>query len=106
MEITDMTVPKLPILAPRRSRDVLLLPLALHVRLLVFGGVEHRFGLLRGHSRNWLRCGSLVLTLRRRRARRVTLSPAAPAASTASSSNATSLFLTQRQLVVPPCIGV
>src|SRR2546425_8440125 len=106
MEITGMTITKLPVLAPRRGRDVLLLPFALHVGLFVFRGVEHCFRLLRGHPWNRLRGRSLVLTLRWRRSRGVTLSAATTPSAASTSPSSASLFLTQCQLIVPPCIGV
>src|SRR5258706_10930813 len=54
IEITGMVTSKLPILAPRWSRHVLLLPLALDVGFLVLRRVEHGFCLLRRHSGNRL----------------------------------------------------
>src|SRR3982074_2151033 len=64
IEIKDMLVPKLPILPSRWRGDVLFLSLPLDVGLLVLGGVEHRFRLLRRHPGHGLRSGSLVLALR------------------------------------------
>src|SRR5438552_15291390 len=106
MEITGMTITKLPVLAPRRSRHVLLLPFALNVSLSVFRGVEYCFRLLRCHPWDRLRGRSLVLTLRWRRARGVTLSAASAPSTTSTSTSAASLFLPQRQLIIPPRIGV
>src|ERR1700694_3322494 len=66
MEIKDMLVPKLPILPSWWHRDVLVLPLPLHVGLLVLSCVEHCFRLLRRHPWYGLRGWSLVPTLCRR----------------------------------------
>src|SRR5437764_2197855 len=103
-----MAIPKLPILTPWRSRDVLLLPIALHVRLFVLGGIEHGFSLLRRHTRNGLGCGRLVLALSRRWSRRLALSASTPtaAASTTTAPSAVFLFLAECQLVIPARVRI
>src|SRR2546423_364537 len=99
--------PKLPILAARRSRDVFLLMLPLDVGLLVLGGVQNGLRLLWRHSRNRLRCGGLILTLRSGRTRSVALSSASSSASaTTSSAAATAFLLAKSQLVVPARVGI
>ena len=100
-----MVIPKLPILAPRRGRDVLLLSFALHVGFLVLRRVEHGFRLLRRHSGNRLWGRRLVLARRGRRTLGLALA-SAPASSSTSATAATAFFLPQRQLVVPSGIRV
>src|SRR2546423_15017906 len=50
IEIIGIATAKLPILTPRRSRDVLFLVLAPDVGLLVLGCVDHSSSLLRRHT--------------------------------------------------------
>src|SRR2546423_306595 len=108
IEIIGIAPAKLPILAPWRSRYVLFLVLALDVGFLVFGGVEHRFGLLRRHARNRFRRLRLIRARSRVRALVATTTPGATASSstTAAATTSSAFFLAERELVIPASVRI
>src|SRR4051812_11145290 len=102
-----MLVPKLPILAPRRSRHVPLLSLSLNVGLLVLRRIEHRLSLLRRHTGDGLGRRRRIRTGRGRRTGRIlTASTAAAPAPAATTTAASALLLAKRQLVIPARVGI
>src|SRR5437868_100743 len=106
IEITGMVILKLPILTPRWSGHILLLSLALDVRLLILGGIEHSFRLLRRHAGHGFWGRRLILTLRRHRAGRFVLSAATTSATTATSPSTATFLRAKRELVLPARAGI
>src|SRR5689334_22655234 len=108
IEITGIATAKLPILAPRRSGDILFLVLTLNVGLLVFRRVQDRLRLLWRHARHGF--GRLRLDWTRRRVRALALPSTTASSTTAPSSSpsaaATPLLLTKCELIVPARIRV
>src|SRR3954471_14715541 len=101
MDITGIVLPKLPILTPRRCRDILLLALPLDVGFLILGRVEDCFRLLGRHAGYWLGSLRLIRTLRRRRAWIVALTSATTSSSATAAPSPAALLLAQRKLVIP-----
>src|SRR3954468_2039020 len=102
-----MVVPKLPILAPRWSRHVPLLPLSLDVCLLVLRRIEHRLRLLRRHTGDGLGRRRRIRAGRGRRTGRIlTASTAAAPTPATTTAAAPALLLAKRQLVIPARVGI